>query len=92
MNSRHADSLEALQKEHAAEMSKLRLQAEAARRDAETRSKNFNALVETTTKEVKMKEKDTESARAELHSLEDSLKLLCADLLSKCLGLLFLSV
>jgi hypothetical protein len=67
-------------------MSKLRLEAEATKSDVATRSKNFNALVEQTTKEVKMKEKEVESIRMELHSLEDSLKLLCGDMLGKPLG------
>jgi hypothetical protein len=60
MNARHADGIEALQKEHTAEMSKLWLQAEATREDAMTRSKNFNELVEQTTKQVKSKEKEVE--------------------------------
>jgi hypothetical protein len=64
-------------------MSKLRLQAEVARRDAETRYKKFNELVEQTTMQVKSKEKEAESARAKLLSLEGSLKVTCTDLLGK---------
>jgi chromosome segregation ATPase len=64
-------------------MLKLRLEAKAAKSDAVTRFKRFNALVEQTTKEVKMKEKEIESIRMELHSLEDSLKLLCGNRIGK---------
>jgi hypothetical protein len=81
INAHHADGLEVLQKEHATEVLRMRCLVEATDTNAESHSKKFNALVEKTTQEVKSKEREVESTHAELHAMEDSLKLICADLL-----------
>jgi hypothetical protein len=55
MNARHAMGLEVLQKEHLAQMSAMQTQAETAESHATARTKNFNALLESHTQELKGK-------------------------------------
>jgi DNA repair exonuclease SbcCD ATPase subunit len=83
MNARHAAGLEELQKAHLAELSKMQKRAETAESHAAERSKNFNALAESHSQELKSKEREIEEGRAELHKLEDAVKLLCADMLGE---------
>jgi hypothetical protein len=85
MNARHAEGLEVLQKEHLTQISAMQTQAEAAESHAMTCSKNFNVLVESHTQELKSKEREIEGVHAELRKVEDSIKLLCADILGELL-------
>jgi DNA repair exonuclease SbcCD ATPase subunit len=83
MNTRHAAGLEELQKAHLAELSKMQKRAETAESHATEHSKNFNALAESHSQELKSKEHEIEEGRTELHKLEDAVKLLCADMLGE---------
>ena len=83
MNTRHAAGLEELQKVHLAQLSAMQKRAETADSHTVERAKNFNALVESHTQELKTKEHKINEGRAELHKLEDAVKLLCSDMLGE---------